>query len=75
MLSSNCTVCGCKILKFIKEQKVGGLLSKLTGIKVAILSAFICRSKFMAEMHLRQPGFTNSACGLFTKNKKIKKLK
>ena len=25
--------------------------------------------KFMAEMHLRQPGFTYSACGLFTKNK------
>ena len=25
--------------------------------------------KFMPEMHLRQPGFTNSACGLFTKNK------
>ena len=23
----------------------------------------------MPEMHLRQPGFTNSACGLFTKNK------
>ena len=26
--------------------------------------------KFMPEMHLRQPGFTYSACGLFTKNKK-----
>ena len=25
--------------------------------------------KFMPEMHLRQPGFTNSACGPFTKNK------
>ena len=25
--------------------------------------------KFMPEMHLRQPGFTYSACGLFTKNK------
>ena len=23
----------------------------------------------MAEMHLRQPGFTYSTCGLFTKNK------
>ena len=23
----------------------------------------------MAEMHLRQPGFTYSACGLFTRNK------
>ena len=26
--------------------------------------------KFMPEMHLRQPGFTYSACGPFTKNKK-----
>ena len=30
----------------------------------------------MLEMHLRQPGFTYSACGPFTKNKeKIQKLK
>ena len=29
----------------------------------------------MPEMHLRQPGFTYSACGPFVKNKeKIKKL-
>ena len=26
--------------------------------------------KFMPEMHLKQPGFTYSACGLFTKIKK-----
>ena len=26
--------------------------------------------KFMPEMHLRQPGFTCSACGPFAKNKK-----
>ena len=25
--------------------------------------------KFMPQMHLKQPGFTNSACGPFTKNK------
>ena len=25
--------------------------------------------KFMSEMHLRQPRFTYSACGTFTKNK------
>ena len=31
--------------------------------------------KFMAEMHVRQPGFTYSACGPFTKNKeRIKKF-
>ena len=26
--------------------------------------------KFIQEMHLKQPGFTCSACGLFIKNKK-----
>ena len=25
--------------------------------------------KFMPELHLKQPGFTNSACGPFTRNK------
>ena len=25
--------------------------------------------KFMPEIHLKQPGFTYSACGSFTKNK------
>ena len=25
--------------------------------------------KFMPEMHIKQPGFTYSACGTFTKNK------
>ena len=25
--------------------------------------------KFMPEMHLKQPGFTYSACGQFAKNK------
>ena len=27
-------------------------------------------NKFMAEMHLKQPGFTYSACGPFTKELK-----
>ena len=32
--------------------------------------------RFMPEMHLRQPGFTYSTCGAFTKNKeKMEKFK
>ena len=32
--------------------------------------------KFMPEMHLKQPGYTYSACGSFTKNKeRIQKFK
>ena len=27
--------------------------------------------KFMPEMHLKQPGFTYSACGPFTKKRKV----
>ena len=30
----------------------------------------------MSELHLKQPGFTNSACGLFTKHReRIKKFR
>ena len=29
----------------------------------------LARDKFMPEMHLKQPGFTYSVCGSFTKNK------
>ena len=37
-----------------------------------IINKFLlARTKFMPEMHLRQPQFTYSACGLFTKNKVI----
>ena len=32
--------------------------------------------KFMPEIHFKQPGFTYSACGLFSKNKeRIQKFK
>ena len=30
---------------------------------------WLAGDKFMPEMHLKQPGFTYSACGPFTKNK------
>ena len=36
----------------------------------------LARDKFMTEMHLKQPGFTYSTCGPFTKNReKIQKFK
>ena len=31
--------------------------------------------KFMSEMHIKEPGFTYSACEPFTKNKELKNLK
>ena len=33
-----------------------------------IVNKFLAGDKFMSEMHLRQPQFTYSACGPFTKN-------
>ena len=39
-----------------------------------INTSLSARDKFMPEMHLRQPGFTYSVSGPFTKNKeRIKK--
>ena len=42
-----------------------------------IVNKFLLASdKFLPEMHLKQPGFTYSACGPFTKNKeRIEKFK
>ena len=41
-----------------------------------IINKFLLKgNKFMPEMHLRQPGFTYSACGPFTKdNERIGKF-
>ena len=40
--------------------------------KNEIINQFLlARHKFMPEIHLRQPGFTCSAFGTFTKNKEI----
>ena len=40
-----------------------------------IINKFLLvEDKFTPEMHLRQPGFTCSACGTFTKNKEYKNL-
>ena len=40
-----------------------------------VIKFLLARDKFMPEMHLRQPGFTYTACGPFTKNKEYKSLK
>ena len=42
-----------------------------------IVNTFLlAEDKFMLEMHLRQPEFTYSACGTFTKNKEsVKRFK
>ena len=45
-------------------------------MKEIVKKFLLAGEKFMSEMHLKQPVFTFSACGLFTKIKKrIQKFK
>ena len=43
--------------------------NKMYKMNEMINKYLLAGDKFMPEMHLRQPGFTYSACGPFTKNK------
>ena len=61
MILSNCAICGSKKPRFIKNQEAKD--------KININFIIIYKNKFMPEMHLKQPGFTYSACGTFTKSK------
>ena len=85
MILSKYVVCDSKKSRLIKEQEASGLLlidnSPFQGIPTidSILQRYkineivnkflLAGDKFMSEMHFRQPGFTYSACGSFTKNK------
>ena len=49
--------------------------NKITNMNNIINKFLLAGGKFMLEMHLKQPGFTYSACGPFTKHKeRIKKF-
>ena len=81
-MQAKCPVSKIKKSRFLKEQEANGLLTNL-GIKTLLIKCFVLSVKmneivndfllatdrFMPEMHLKQPGFTYSACGPFTKNK------
>ena len=54
----------------------GPLLFQNYKINEIINKFLLAGDKFMSRMHLRHPGFTNSTCGQFTKNKEeIRKFK
>ena len=90
MILSICVICGNKKSRFIQNQEAKGLLSNL-GLKTPLskvpilddilfwkykISQIVAGEKCMPEMRLKQPRFTYSACGPFTKNKeRIKKFK
>ena len=84
-LQSRCSFCQIKKSRFVKEQEGNGLLSNLgiktLLSKIPLLNVLSVKmneivnkfllvgDKFMPEMHLKQPGFTYSACSPFTKIK------
>ena len=43
---------------------------KMSKMNEIVNKFLLVGDKFIPEMHLEQPGFTYSACGPFTKNKK-----
>ena len=45
--------------KYFKKYKLNAIVNKI----------LLAGDKFMPEMHLKQPEFTYSGCGPFTKNK------
>ena len=79
MLLSKCSVCNSKkskFLKFLCQVLFCFKKYKLDRIINKFLSAGDLYQKFIQEIHFRQPGFTQSACGPFTNNKvRIKKIK
>ena len=87
MLLSRYAICGTKKSRLIKEQEAKGILCSLVlcfkcnfigdyKMNEIVNKFLLTGDTFMPEMHLKQPGFTQSACGPFTKNKeRIQKLK
>ena len=66
MLLSNCTVCGKKKSTFVKNKELHNF--DLFKMNKMINKFLLSGDKFMPEFHLKQPGFTYSACGPFTKH-------
>ena len=85
-MQSKFTECGIKKSRFVKEKEAKGLISNLNPIdQNHMVKCFILRcikmneivnkflltgDKFMPELHLKQLGFTCSASGPFSRNKK-----
>ena len=64
-----------KKLTFIKIQELQNF-NKISNNQFKINNIFIDWRQIMSELHLKQPGFTYSACGPFTKHcERIKKIR
>ena len=68
MLLSNYAICGKEKSTFIKNKKLNNF-NHLFKMKNEIINKFsLTGDEFMPDLDLKQPGFTNSACGHFTKH-------
>ena len=66
MLLSNCALCGKKKSTFLKKNELYNF--DWFKMKEIINNFLLTGDKFMPELHLKQPGFTYSVCGTFTKH-------
>ena len=60
---------GIKILILCKLPSAGDILFQRYKKNEIVNKFLLAADKFMPEMHLRQSGFTYSACGILTKTK------
>ena len=71
MLLSNYAVCGKKKSTFIKNKEIhnfNNISNEKFKMNKVINKFLLAGDKFMPELHLKQPGFTYSACGPFSKH-------
>ena len=69
MLLSNCAVCGKEKLFFIKNQELNNISNYQFKMNRIINKFLLTGDKSMPELHLKQPVFTYSTCGPFTKHR------
>ena len=69
IMQSKCTECRFKKSRFMKEQQAIFFL-KVYKINEIVNKFLLLGDTFMPEINLKQPGFTYSAFGPFTRNKK-----
>ena len=69
MILSNCTVFGKKKSTFIKNEEINSISKDWFKMNNIINKFLLTGDKFMPEFHLKQPGFTYSACRPFTKHR------
>ena len=69
-LLSNCAICGKKKMAFIKNKELhnfNNIRNDQFKLNKIIHKLLLTGDKFMVELHLKQPGFTYSTSGPFTK--------